>query len=128
MIDECLTIVNRLIGRCRNSHTRVQLKQTIIITGDGDNAVNQNGTINFINLDVLPELYALQHQLREIKQDVSLLPGKNLNLDHIRRLAVTKAIEVAHGNKSQAAKMLGIKRGSLYYYADRDKKYLPVVL
>ncbi len=53
------------------------------------------------------------------EQSVTDLPDEGINLDELEKKLIVQAIEKAGGNKSNAAKLLGITRRRLYSMMDR---------
>jgi DNA-binding NtrC family response regulator len=49
------------------------------------------------------------------------LPAENMNLDTVERGAIERALVQARGNKSQAARLLGLSRAQLYWRLDKHQ-------
>lgn len=71
------------------------------------------------------QLSALEDRLATLDSQLSGIPSASnemlLNEEHSERERIEKALRAANGNKSEAARILGIDRKTLY---NRLKKYL----
>ncbi len=50
---------------------------------------------------------------------VFLLPPEGINLDRVEENLIRQALEMAGGNKTQAARLLGLSRATLLYRIDK---------
>lgn len=75
--------------------------------------------------EIQPEHFSfLSHQIgnhfRHVQEQELTLPPTGLDLDELVKNLILQAIEMAHGNKAQAAKLLGMSRPTMIY---RIEKY-----
>jgi DNA-binding NtrC family response regulator len=74
-------------------------------------------TSDFIDLADLPE-----HLQRRVKRSTEDEDWKPLPLDEIRRLHTQRVLEMCHGNRVQAAHILGIGRTTLHRHLKRYRQ------